>query len=273
MRLRLLCSAIALVSFSAAHAQQQVVASVNGAKITLKDFKAKYEATKKGAINAPPPDLFLEDLVRFEMGAQEAEKQGLDKDPQVKENIRREMYKGLLEKELGKQVDGIQVKEEEMKEFYKKFPEIRSSHILIEFPADATEQQQAAAKQRAEEILKEVKASKRPFEELVKLYSDDNLSKMNGGDIGFQSRVTVVPTYYDMLLKLKPGEIGGPVHTLYGYHIVKVTGRRTYQDANKRQIRAAVFDEKRKVIFDKYFDRLRSKYKITKDESLIKSLK
>jgi parvulin-like peptidyl-prolyl isomerase len=271
MLLRTLFFVSIFVSMSAA--QAQVVATINGAKISLKDFKAKYESTKKQSINAPPPELFLEDLIRFEMGAQEAEKQGLDKDAAVKENIRRELYKGLLERELGKQVEAIQVNENEMKEFYKNYPEIRSSHILIEFPADATEQQRASAKARAEEILKEVKASKRPFEELVKLYSDDNLSKMNGGDIGFQSRVTVVPTYYEMLMKLKPNEIGGPVHTLYGYHIVKVTGRRTYQDANKRQIRAAVFDEKRKVIFDKYFSKLRGKYKITKDESLIKSLK
>lgn len=254
-------------------AQAQVVATVNGAKITLKEFKAKYEATKKQAINAPPPELFLEDLIRFEMGAQEAEKQKMADDPQVKEAIRREMYKGLIEKELGKKVDAIKVTENEMREYYKKFPEVRSSHILIEFPATATEEQRAAAKARAEEILKEVKASKRPFEELVKLYSDDNLSKMNGGDIGYQSRVTVVPTYYEALIKTKPGEITGPVQTLYGYHIVKVTGRRSYQDANKRQLRAAVFDEKRKILFDEYFQKLRSKYKVTKDESLIKSLK
>jgi parvulin-like peptidyl-prolyl isomerase len=273
MRLHSLFALMAFVSYSAVYAQGQTVASVNNSKITLKDFQAKYNAVKKESINAPPPELFLEDLVRFEMGAQEAEKLKLDQDPVVKENMRREMYKGLLERELGKQVDAINVSENEMKEFYKKFPEIRSSHILIEFPADPTDAQRDAALKRADEILKEVKSSKRPFEELVKLYSDDNLSKMNGGDIGFQSRVTVVPPYYDLLMKLKPNEVGGPVRTLYGFHIVKVTGRRTYQDANKRQIRAAVFDEKRKVIFDKYFGKLRSKYKITKDENLIKSLK
>lgn len=273
MFLRSSLAVMAFVSFSMAYAQNQIVASVNGAKLTLKDFKAKYERTVRDSINPPPPELFLEDWVRFEMGAQEAEKLGLANDPVVKENIRHAMYSGLLEKELGKQVDAIKVTEAEMKEFYKRFPEIRSSHILIEFPADATDAQRAAALKRAEEILKEVKASKRPFEELVKLYSDDNLSKLNGGDIGYHSRVTVVPPYYDLLLKLKPNEIGGPVRTLYGYHIVKMTGRRTYQDANKRQIRAGVFDEKRKAIFDRYFAKLRSKYKVTKDESLIKSLK
>lgn len=251
----------------------QVVATVNGAKITLKDFKRKYNETKKTTINPPPPELFLEDLVRLEMGVQEAEKRGLEKDPTVKEAFRRELYKALIEKELGKKVDAIKVSESEMRAHYKKYPEIRSSHILIEFPPDATSKQKAAARKRADEIFKEVRASKRPFKELVKLYSDDHLSKMNGGDIGFQSNVTVVPTYYNTLMKLKPGQIAGPVETLYGYHIVKMTGRNSYQDADKRQIRVAVFDKKRAVLFNAYFKRLRSKYKITKDENLIKSVK
>jgi parvulin-like peptidyl-prolyl isomerase len=259
-------------SFSySAHAQ--VVAKVGSTEISLKDFKAKYEDVRRQTINPPSPEVFLEDLIRFEIGVQEAEKKKLENDPTVKERWKQELYKALIEKEIGAGVEKIKISEAELRDFYKNNPEIRSSHILIEYKPDATDEQKAAAKKRAYEIYEDVKKSKRPFEELVKLYSDDTLSKAAGGDIGYQNRITVVPTYYEALLKLDTNEISAPIQTQFGFHIVKATGRRSFQDANRRQIRASVYDEKRKALFDAYFKKVGSRYSVTKDEKLIKSLK
>lgn len=269
MRLALVfCSLVLIGSYASA----QVLAVAGKTQITLDEFKKKYSEIKKEAINPPPPDLFLEDLIRYELGIQEAEKRGLRNDPVVQERIRQEVYKALIEKELGKKVDSIKVTEAEMRSYYKKNPELRSSHILIEFKPDASETERAAALKRANEILAEVKKSKRPFEELVKIYSDDSLSKMNGGDINYQTRQSVVPTYYDALQTMKVGQVGGPVRTLYGYHIIKLTGIRPYSSAKKSTIRAAVFDEKRKDIFDDYFKKLKSKYTVKTNKSLLKSV-
>jgi len=140
-------------------------------------------------------------------------------------------------------------------------------------PEKATEAQIAAAKKRSDEIYKEVKASKRPFEELVKLYSDDDVTKISGGDLGYISRVTAAPYVYDIIGKMKNGEISEPIRTQFGFQIVKVTGRLGFQDADKSQIRAAVFDTKRAALFEEYFSKLRPKYKVTKDEAALKSLK
>lgn len=254
-------------------ATAQVVAKVGSSEITLKDFKTKYDDVKRQTVNPPTPEVFLDDLIRFEMGVQEAEKRNLSTDPQVRERLRQELYKALIDKEISAQVGGMKVTEAEMREYYKSNPEVRSSQILIEVRADATPEQRQSALKRAQEIYKEVKASKRPFEELVKLYSDDTLSKAAGGDIGYQNRITIPPTYYDALLALKNNEISEPVATPFGYHIIKQTGRRAFQDANRRQIRAATIDTKRKALFDAYFKKLGSRYSVTKDEKLIKSLK
>ncbi len=264
--------AAGLISTSPAFAQGQdtVVATVGEQRITLKDFNARYDEVQKATINPPPKDLFLEDLVRYELGVQEAYKKGMQNDPTVKERIRQEIYKGLLEKELGKKTSEIKVNENEMKAFYSKNPEIRTSHILIEYKPDATAEQKAAAKARAQEIFDEVQKSKRPFEELVALYSDDVLSKKTGGDVGWQSSMTLVPAYYQAALRMKQNEVKGLIETQYGYHVIKVTGRRGYADANKRQIRAAVFDEKRKQIFDNYFANLKKQYKITVNKGALK---
>lgn len=266
-------SVILACLFFSSYVHAQVVAKIGNREITLSQFNERYSQVKRDNINPPSPEVFLDDLVRYEVGIQEAEKKKLQDDPVVKEKMRQELYKSFVEKELGKKVDGIQVTEAEMREFYKKNPEIRSSHILIEFKPGATPEQIEASKKRAQEIYSEVKKSKRSFEELVKLYSDDSLSKATGGDIGYQNRITVVPSYYDALLNTKVGEISGPLRTIYGFHIVKVTGRRSFQDATRWQIRAAVFDEKRKVIFDQYFKKLITQYSVTKNEKLINSPK
>ncbi|MCM2280527.1 MAG: peptidylprolyl isomerase [Bdellovibrionaceae bacterium] len=261
---------MAAPAFAQDKGQDQIVATVGEKKISLKEFNEKYEEVLKQTINPPPRELFLEDLVRYEMGVQEANKRQMESDPIVKERIRQEMYKGLIERELGKKISEIKVNEDEMKAYYNKNPEIRTSHILIEFKPDATQEQKAAAKSRASELYDEVKKSKRPFEELVGLYSDDVLTKKNGGDVGWQSGMTLVPNYYQAILKMKVGEVKGLIETQYGFHIVKVTGRRGYTDANKRQIRAAVFDEKRKDLFDSYFAKLRKQYKIDMNKTAVR---
>jgi parvulin-like peptidyl-prolyl isomerase len=252
---------------------QIIVATVGGKKITLTEFKKKFRDVKQNSINPPKPEVFLEDLIRFEMGVQEAEKLNLRNDPIVQERFKQEMYKALLEKKLGKQVEGIKVNEKEMRLWYKKNPELRLSHILIEFSPTATAAQIKEAKKRANEIYAEVKKSKRPFEELVRLYTDDSLSKNTGGDINYQSRLTIVPPFYETALRMKVGQIKGLVRTQYGYHILKLTGKRSYDQANKRSIRTGVFDFKRKQVFDAYFKKLSGNYKVKRNRPALKGVK
>lgn len=269
--MKLVISILLLISATSfAQKSNEVVAQVGKKTITLEDFNKKYNEVKSQTINPPTKEQFLEDLVRFEMGVQEAEKRNLQKDPIVQERFDQEMYKALLEKDIGQRIQKIQVSDAEMKAWYAKNPELRTSHILIEFKAGATPTQVAEAKKRATEIYDEVKKSKRPFEELVKLYSDDALSKQVGGDIGWQSRITLVPNYYDAVANMKVGEITGLIETKFGFHIIKLTGRRSYENANKRQIRAAVYDEKRRDVFNDYFEKMKKSYPIKENKSLLK---
>lgn len=270
--MRLFLTTLFILSFSAS-SFAQVVATVGNTKITLKDFKAKYDPIVKNSANPPAPEVFLEDLVKFELGVQEAEKRGLQNNPEVKDLFRQTLYKYFVESEIGKKVDGIRITEADLRSYYQKNPQIRISHIMTMLPEKATDAQISAAKKRSEEIHKEVVASKRTFEELVKLYSDDDITKINGGDLGYISRVTAAPYIYDLVNKMKVNEISPPTRTPYGFQILKVTGRLNFQDADKSQIRAAVFEQKRSAIFEDFFAKLKAKYKVTKDESSLKSLK
>jgi parvulin-like peptidyl-prolyl isomerase len=249
---------------------QEPVAIVGEEKISIEEFLRRYEDVRKQSLNVPSKEVFLEDLIRYKIGLQEAEKKKIKEDPIVAERINQEVYKGLIEKELGKAVEGIKINESELKAHYNNNPEIRTSHILIEVKPTALTTEREKAKKRAEGILKDVRASKKSFEELVNLYSDDSATKQAGGDIGWQTRLTLVPAYYNAAEKLGVGKISGLIETEFGFHIIKLTGKNTYEKANKRQIRVAVFEEKRKGIFDKYFERLKSSYKVKVNKALVK---
>lgn len=250
------------------------VFSVGNKSVSLEDFKKRYDDLRKNPMAiVPSVDEFLEEMIRYEVGVQEGEKQGLQNDPIVKERLRQEIYKALVEKALGEKVNSIKVTEPEMKRYYEKNPDIRASHIVVEFKVGANAQEKAIAKERALKILNEVKGKKKDFAEEARLVTDDPLTRDRGGDLDFVSRITIAPDVYDALLKAKVGEIIGPLETRFGYQILKVTGRRTYAEVpNKAPIRAAVFDQKRRDIFDGFFKSLKGKYKIEVNKSALKGL-
>ena len=251
-----------------------VLADVGGKKITSEEFNKKYkevlDAVSSSGGPVPSKSEFLEDLVRYELGLLEAEKRNLKNDAVFQERYRQELYKVLLEKELGEKAQRIQISEAEMKAWYARNPSIRYSNILVDVKPGATAEQKEEARKRAQEIFADVKKSKRPFDELVRLYSDDTLSKQFGGDAGFQSPLTVMPQVYAAAKAAKTGEIVGPVETLFGFHIMKVTGRASFEQANRIQIRQAVFNEKRKGLLDDYFAKLKRQYPVKTNPSLIK---
>ncbi len=251
---------------------QTVVATIGDHQITLDEFRRRLNELRQQATNPPTPEQFLEELIRYEIGVQEARKQNLENDPIVQERFRQELYKALIERALGEQVEKIQVTEAEMRRFYQRNPEIQLSHILIEFRVDATPEQKAEARSRAEMVLGLVRKGDRPFEEIARNYSDDSASKVNGGDIGYHNRVSIMPQVYEAAVRLRVNQTSGILETPYGFHIIRVTGRRSFQQANRRAIRAAVFDEKRKQLFDQYFDRLKRGYKIQSNVNAVRNL-
>ncbi len=250
-----------------------IVAKIGNKTIRLSEFKKQYKTTTS-AFNRPSTKVFLEDLIRYEMGVLEAKKRKYNNDPLIKERMKQEIYKFLLERELGKKVQRIKVSEKEMRAEYKRSPELSTSHILIEFKPGASKSEKLKAKKAALEVLKKVKTSKKSFEELVQIYSNDSLSKASGGDIGYQSRVTAVPTYYNAARTLKKNKVySGLVETRFGYHIIKLTGINRYKDADKRQLRQVVFEEKRKRIFNAFFKALKKSYTISVNRGALKGVK
>jgi peptidyl-prolyl cis-trans isomerase D len=99
----------------------------------------------------------------------------------------------------------------------------RSRHILISVPAGADAKTDAAAKAKAEGILKQLEAGGN-WAELAKKNSDDPGSKDTGGELGFSQRGRMVPEFDNAIFTQKVGDIA-IVKSQFGYHIVQVEER------------------------------------------------
>ena len=98
--------------------------------------------------------------------------------------------------------------------------QVRARHILIAVPADATPAQKAAAKAKAEDLLKQIKAGG-DFAKLAKQFSDDPGTRSAGGDLGYFEQSQMVKPFADAAFRMKPGELA-VVQTQFGYHVIQV---------------------------------------------------
>lgn len=123
----------------------------------------------------------------------------------------------------------------------------RASHILIGFGLNATPEEKQAARQKAEQVLEEVRQHDDQFAELAKKYSQDSGSAANGGDLGEFSRGTMVKQFDDAVFSMTPGAVSDLVESEFGYHIIKltgITGESISLDSVKPQIRAELLYQK-----------------------------
>ena len=105
-----------------------------------------------------------------------------------------------------------------------RFPKIQASHILIGFHNEEGNIDSAAAKNKADQVIAELKAGA-SFEELVEKYSDDPGSKEKGGDLGYFERRMMVKEFDEVAFKMNVGDISDPILTNFGYHIIKLTDK------------------------------------------------
>jgi len=175
---------------------------------------------------------------------EEAFKQGIAAQGLTVDNLRAQTRSSLeVSKFIDTEVNAkIAVADAEVGTFYqqnldrfKQGETVHASHILIGLPQNATPEQKAEAKTRAQAALKLVKSGT-PFAEVAKRQSQDPGSAQNGGDLGFFPKGQMTPAFETAAFGLKPGAVSGIVETPFGFHIIKVIEKRPPRTASLEEV-------------------------------------
>ena len=117
--------------------------------------------------------------------------------------------------------------------------QVKVRHILIAVPPGADAKTDAAAKAKAEDLLKQIKSGGN-FAELASKNSDDPGSKAQGGELGWLDHGKTVPEFDKAAFSLAPGQTSDLVKTQFGYHILQVEDKKTAHMRPLAEVKAEI---------------------------------
>lgn len=122
---------------------------------------------------------------------------------------------------------------------YKVPDQVKVRHILIAVSKGADAKTDAAAKAKAEDVLKQLRAGGN-WTALAKKYSDDPGSKEQGGELGWLQHGVTVPEFDKTAFALSPGQISEPVKTQFGYHVIQTEEKQSAHTKSFDEVRGAI---------------------------------
>lgn len=125
---------------------------------------------------------------------------------------------------------------------YKTAEQVQTRHILISVPKGADAGADAAAKAKAEDVLKQLKAGAK-FADLAKKYSDDPGSKDQGGELPMIATSGLDPAYAQAAMALNPGQTSGLVRSSFGYHIIQTVAKQTASVKPFAEVKASIVEQ------------------------------
>lgn len=103
---------------------------------------------------------------------------------------------------------------------------IQAAHIFLQLPFDASDEDVAATKSKADNIYAELMAKDGGnWNDMVKQYSDDRGTLPRNGALSSFTVSRIVPQFIEVCKSLEINEIGKPVRTSYGFHIIKLLSK------------------------------------------------
>lgn len=107
--------------------------------------------------------------------------------------------------------------------------EMNLSQIMIRIPDNASPEQIAARRTRADEVMRQLRTGA-DFAKMAGTYSDSS-DALKGGEIGWRNTDRLPPLFAEALLKLKPGQVTPIIKSTGAFHILKMVDRRSAADA------------------------------------------
>ena len=275
-----------------------VLASVGQVKITQAELERRLaELSPVSRARYQNPERrqeLMETLIRFELLAGEALKQGHGENPEVKLAYKQAMVRELLKKEVRDLVKIGDISEQSINHYYQEHlnkyqnPElVRVSHILFKTQVEA----EARLKEISLHITAKPKQARKVFGDFATQYSLDQETKARRGDLQYfdregnlvGERLFPQSTPPKAVSKaafglVRVGEISAQaIQSEKGWHILMRTGgkrafKRELKDV-QTEIRNALFRVRKAKALENYVEQLKSKATVKVNQSALEALK
>lgn len=224
---------------------------------------------------------FVDKMINMELMSAEAKRRGFDKDAEV-EAVKKNQLASAMHRRISSSAKEEKPAEEDVRKYYdehfsdyNKPPKVRIRQILV------------SDKGKAQNLLKEIvskKTDQREFRKLVQENSEDEATKLRGGDLGFvtlpkdyiEGDPKVDPAVAEAAFKIKENGDVYPelVKTSSGFHILMRTGNRdkmnlSFEDARERLEMIVQRDQRNKKIEDTV-EELKNRFKVEVFEENLK---
>ena len=249
---------VLLAAFAAAPAIAQNIAVVNGTPIPKSRADALIDQlVHQGQQNTPQLQMAVrEELVNREVLMQEALRRGLQNRPDIKAQVavaqQTVVLRALIEDFVKKNAPtdaevtaryNALIKDAGGKEYH-------LHHILVD------------NEQQAKDLIAKIKGGA-SFEDLAKQFSKDPGSGKNGGDLDWSDPKAYVPEFADAATHLQKGQMSDtPVHTQFGWHIIRVDDVRSITPPPLEQVRPQIVQQIQQEKLQAFEEGLRKNAKI-----------
>lgn len=213
------------VTLALAQDQEETLLIVGG-KPVQKDELIYLISKGKGAESTVPGlsrEEFEENFelfVNYKLKVREAESLGLDQSEEFQNE-----FASFKETLIAPYLIKNSLEEGELRKTYSRMQEIiRASHILFQFPPNASNEDSLIVLKMALKVKNEIENGG-DINALAVQYSDDPSAKTNRGDLGYFTSLQMVQPFEDAAFGLQVGKVSDPVLTNFGYHIIQVKDR------------------------------------------------
>ena len=250
----------------AEQAADPILAENTLAKLTLADYEAELSRLPVAlradfATDAKRITALLNKLLTAKTLAAQARKAGIERDPVVQRRLVLEADRVLaslevqrIEEAAGVEFDGkasqFMTKARELylvdRAKYRTGEQVTASHILFDTKSRSADSALAAAREARAKLL-----AGADFSTLAKELSDDPSAKSNGGHLDWFSAEQMDPAFAGTAFLLKNvGDISEPVRSSFGYHLIRLEGRRPGAQKTFDQVKDQIMADLRKRYID-----------------------
>lgn len=215
----------------------RILASVGGQPITEADIEAFLSSLGprgESYRTAQGRAAILEELINRKLFFLEASRNLFEAEPAFKAQLKAAKETLLVNYAIEKAISSVTVKEEEIVSFYEENKDkmgggetANANHILVD------------SEELANEVREKIVSGALSFEDAAREYSSCP-SKEQGGSLGDFGRGQMVPEFENACFALEIGEISAPVRTQFGYHLIRLNGKKAAEAPALADVRADI---------------------------------